>query len=336
MKGKILIWGIAAVIIITLVFASITIFKNYKSEDDEKIKIAYICKQLSNSWFQEVTTGISNTCKKYDIDYMNFDANFDDIKCMSYIDDAIKWGANGILICTTNQQLGPEIAQKCKDSDVVLVTIDDSMTDKNGANLPHIGMATTELCIMGGSAIAKMANEKEFFAEGNIVKVLQIDVPTLSVMQERNAGYEEALKAQTLLKKEDFIVIDSPTGMIEENLTAVRNVLKNTGDTTHWIITGGNDESALSLVYVLRELGVPEENMIACGLGLSARTNVVREFLNGNRNYISIAAQPQLEGEKGVEMIYKDIVDGIKPKTMTVIGGQIITMDNYKIFIDNK
>lgn len=336
MKKKTLLPTGIAIILVSAILISIFISLNdQKNSKNEKFKIAYICKQLSNSWFQQVSKGIENSCKKYDIEYLPLDAEYNDEKCIQFVDDAINWGADGILICTTNQELGPVIAEKCVKASVNLVTIDDSMKDKNGMQLPHIGMATTELCILGGTALAKLANEKGFFDEGNIVGVIQIDVPTLSVIGERLVGYREALKAQTPLKEKDFIIIESSTGMIKENLPKVKEALKKYTKITHWIITGVNDESAIAPLWILRENGVLDKNIIACGLGLSSRDEVKSEFLKGNKNYITIAAQPEVEGQKGVDMIYENLVNGTRFKTVTVLGGQIITCDNYKIFMEN-
>jgi ABC-type sugar transport system substrate-binding protein len=323
------------VIIVSMLLGTMLLTSCETGGTGERIKIAYICKQLSNTWFQQVTKGISNTCKKYGIEYLEYDANFDDAKCLEYVDEAIDAGADGILITTTKQEFGPVIAQKCSDAGVLLMTIDDTMLDGNGVQLPHIGMATSELSTMGGTALAKLAKEKGFFNDGNRVAVIQINITNLSVFKERIVGYREALIAQTPLREDNFIIIYSPTGMVVENLPVTREKLLNYSNITHWIITGGNDESAIAPLFVLREKGVPEENIIACGLGLSSRVEVEQEFKNGNENYISIAAQPQLEGQKGVEMIYDNLVNGTKIKSMTVIGGQIITSDNYRIFFEN-
>jgi len=331
-KRKILMSVLILVIIGFITFYMI--YDNNTQRDDE-IKVAYICKDLSNSWFEDVVRGIKNSSLEHDVNYIVYNADFDDAKCLEYVDAAIEWGADGILICTTNQKLGPAIAKKCSEAEVMLVTIDDTMTDDNGFQLPHIGMATTELCTMGGSALSKMAKERDFFAEGNIVKVLQIDVSILSVFQERLSGYNEAIITQTPIVLDDIITIDSPTGMLYDNIEVLKASDIDWHSATHWIITGSNDDCALACLYVLREAGIPEDNIIACGLGLSSRENVLNEFVSGNENYISIAAQPEVEGEKGVEMVYEYVNKGVSPNSMTVIGGQIITMNNYKMLIED-
>ena len=335
MKAKLIIWILVLIVLAGVAAGAVLLFTT-PSDTGRGVKIAYICKQASNSWFQEVIAGIGDECKKYNIEYVVYDADFDDEKCIEYVDDAINWGADGILICTTNQDLGPEIAQKCERAGVLIVTIDDTMLSSAGEQLPHIGMATTELCTMGGTALAKLAKENGFFdSPNNVVRVLQIDVPTLTVFGERLTGYRQALISQTPLTEDDFIVIDSPTGMFNENFPVARETVEQYKDVTHWIITGGNDDSAIAMLYALREMGVPDERIIACGLGPSARELVEKEFSTGNKNYISIAAQPQLEGQTGVDMVYEKITNSVELKTMTVIGGQVMTCDNYKMFFEN-
>lgn len=312
-------------------------YLRYHSKPDERhLKIAYICKQLSNSWFQQVTAGLNKGCKEYGIEYTAYDANYNDQACLKAVNDAIRWGANGIAICTTNQALGPQIADQCRNAGIPVVTVDDTMKDGKGNTLPHIGMATKELGTMGGTVLAKMAFERDFFNKGNVVKVLQLDVPQLSVIGERLVGYREALMAQTPLTEGDFIVQDGPTGMLAETLPVAKEVIKAHPEVTHWIITGCNDESALAPLYVLRDMGFDMSHVIASGLGGSSWDLVEKEFSSGNANYVTIAAQPDIEGERAAELLYNNIVNGADLSDLTVFGGKVITADNYRLFSQDK
>jgi L-arabinose transport system substrate-binding protein len=335
---KIKVWMIVLAALLVLGMASAVLFYfQYNSKPGARnLKIAYICKQLSNSWFQQVTAGLSKGCKEYGVDYIAYDANYNDQTCLEAVSDAIKWGADGIAICTTNQALGPQIADECHNAGIPIVTIDDTMKDSRGKTLPHIGMATKELGTMGGTVLAKMANERGFFNKGNVVKVLQLDVPHLSVIGERLVGYREALMAQTPLTGIDFIVKAGPTGMLAENLPIARDVIKAHPEVTHWIIAGCNDESALAPLYVLRDLGFDMNHVIASGLGGSSWDLVIKEFTNGNANYVTIAAQPDIEGERAAELLYNNIVNGTELTDLTVFGGKVITVDNYRLYSQDK
>jgi len=297
-----------------------------------RLKFAYICKDLSHDWFQRVLAGLEKKCKELDVDFVSYDAEFSDELCMEALERAIENGTDGIAICTTNQKLGPEIAAKCKKAGIPLITIDDTMSDESGQRLPHIGMATRELGTLGGRALAKMAAERDFFRGGNRVKVLQIDVSELSVIAERLEGYRMALMASTPLMLEDFVVVDSKTGMYDENLKALGSITALLQEPTHWIVTGINDDCAIAGMAALREIGFPMDNVIACGLGgylMSAR-----EFESGNGNYIVTITQPDQEGEKAIEMLYSCVTKDVQLSDLVVLGGKVATVDNFRMFFN--
>lgn len=299
---------------------------------DETVKIAYICKDLTNQWFVEVDKGLSKKCVELGIEYKAFDAKYNDEACLSAVDAAIDWGADAIGICTTNQVLGSRIARSCKNAAIPLITIDDTMADDTGKPLPHVGMPSYEIGVLGGTALARMAKERDFFGSGNIVKVLQIDVPTLSVIGERLNGYTDALMAATPLMKEDFIIVNSTSGMYDEDLVALNKVAMTLTEATHWLITGVNDDSAAACIDVLQQNGFSKNDILACGLG----GYMVDEFKEGNRNYITIVTQPHREGEKAAEMLYKFIKEGVELSDLTVVGGKVATLDNYMMLIPSE
>lgn len=316
-----------------LVFSLAACTNDFKSiEADETMKIAYICKDLPNKWFVEVSKGMSKKCVELGIEYKAYDASYSDEKCLAAVDEAIDWGSDAIAICTTNQKLGAQIARACKSAEIPLITIDDTMADDDGKPLPHVGMPSYEIGVLGGTALSRMAVEQKFFDSGNPVKVLQINVPTLSVIGERLNGFTDALMAGTSLTKDDFIVVDSKSGMYDEDVIALNNLSLNANADTRWIITGVNDDSAAACIDVLQNNGYSKENIIACGLG----GYLVDEFKEGNRNYITIVTQPHREGEKAAEMIYKFMAEGVELSDLTVVGGKVATIDNYMMLIPDE
>lgn len=308
---------------------------NLVKNEDSTIKLAYISKDLEHYWFQQVKSGIESKCQEKGIKVECFNAEYDDDKCMNLVKKIVKEKYDGLLICTTNQELGEEIGKLCREAEIPVVTIDDSMKDDEDKAFPYVGMATREVGAIGGSALAKMAEEKKFPFESGKVRILEIDVPSLSVFRDRLTGYEEALFTNLALTKKDVVTIEGTTGMYESNYDkAIKYFQDNPPEKDlYWIICGSNDDCALASMHALKVLGVPQEQMIACGLGGYELS--IQEFEEENRNYITVMTQPDVEGAQAAEMLYENLVNGKEMDTSIILGGAVATCDNYLIYFDD-
>lgn len=298
-----------------------------------KIKIGYISKLLSHPWFQQENYGLEKKCKELGIEYVAIDADLKDENFLAALDNLIAQNINGLAMCITNQGMGPTVAKKCRENNIALITIDDDVKDENGNPVPHVGMPTEEVGYLGGEFLAKLANERGFFKEGNVVKVMQLDSPTVSVIKPRLDGFKKALMATTPLKEEDFIVDATPDTAFENNLPVANAIIQANPQVTHWIITGANDDGALAPLQILREANFPLDNVLACGLGGYEMS--LNEFKKGNKSYICIVLQPDVEGAKAVEHLYNKITKNIEMPAFTGVSGSIATVDNYLEFYPN-
>lgn len=299
------------------------------------LKFVYISKQLSHQWFVQEEMGIKKACEELGIEYVGIDSDNNDEKCLQDVDSAFSMEADAILICITNQSMGPNLAKRCREENMPLVTIDDNILDENGNQVPHVGMPTKEVGMLGGEELAKMANERGFFEDGNVVKVLQINIPTNTVFGPRLDGYKEALMANTSLKEDDFIRVDAAdaTAEYEGNMTVTSPVILAHPEVTHWIVTGANDDCALAPMAVLKEQGFDMANVLGCGLGGYEMS--LEEFKNGNESYIAIVLQPDVEGYKAVYMAYDYLTDGTEMPENTFVSGSIANAENYLEYYPN-
>lgn len=306
-----------------------------KTKSGEDLKFVYISKQLTHPWFVQEEMGIKKACEELGIEYVGIDSDGNDEKCLSDIDSAFSMDADALLMCITNQSMGPNVAERCKEEGIPLITIDDNIVDENGDPVPHVGMPTKEVGELGGEELAKMANERGFFEEGNVVKVLQIDIPTNTVFGPRLDGYKEALMENTPLTEDDFIRVEAgdPTAAYEGNLEVSTPVIVGHPEVTHWIITGANDDCALAPMTILEEQGFDMNNVLGCGLGGYEMS--LEEFKAGNESYIAIVLQPDVEGYKAVQIAYDYIVNGTEMPENTFVSGSIANAENYLEYFPN-
>lgn len=299
---------------------------------EEPIKIAYVCKMLTNPWFVAEDNGLKDAAKEFGFEYISIDANLDDEACDAAIDNAIAQGIKGLAMCITNQGNGPAVAQKCKDKGIALITLDDNIVDMEGKPIAHVGMPTKGVGVLGGEMLAKFANDRGFFKEGNVVKVLQIDAPDITVLKPRLDGYKESLLKNTPLKEEDFVYVETSECMLEDSLASVQPILQANPNVTHWICGAVNDDSAVALVKAIEEQGkIPLENILACGLG--GYSMAVEEFKKGNTGFMTVVLNPYLEGYSAGKFLYEKIAKGTELPELTLINGNVATLENWKDLI---
>ncbi len=294
----------------------------------KKLKFAYVCKMLTHPWFLEEESGIKAKCAELGIDYVGVDANLKDEACMQAVDNVIGQGANALMIVVTQQSLGPAVVEKARAAKIPVITIDDTIKDSAGVQIPHVGLPTTETGYLGGKALAKLAKERGFMKSGNVVKVMMIDMSFLSVVHDRTVGYKKALQEDLGLADDAFIIQDSKTGMFEENLPVASAILNANPKATHWIVTGINDDGALAPLRIFEENKFPLDRVLACGLG--GYSTSYEEFQKSHNSYIVTKLQPAEEGKKAVEILYNFLTKGTPMPDMTLVPGVVVTKETYK------
>lgn len=302
---------------------------------EKKIKIGYVCKMLTHPWFLEEEKGMKDKAAALGAGFVSIDANLKDEACVAAVDNLIAQKVDAIAITATNQGLGPAIAKKLKEAGIALVTTDDPMKDETGKSIPHIGFAVRELAMQGGEALGKIANERGWFKEGNVVKVMQIDVPNNSVIHERTLGYQEALKkACPQLKDSDFIVQASQDGMFDKNLPVASAILNANPQATHWIVTGINDDGALAPLKIFQENKFNMDNVIVCAFGGYELAQA--EFEKGSKSIIAIGMPAYDEGALAVQTLFDNVVSKKELPEMSAIPCKLVTLENYKEYYDAK
>ena len=302
-------------------------------ESDQPIKVAYISKMLSHPWFIGTDNGLRDSAANLGVDYFSIDADLSDEAFDAALENAFAQQIDGLTITITNQGNGPSVAQRVRDRGVALLTIDDDIVDENGDPVPHVGPPTKDSGIMGGEYLARMANERGFFEEGNVVKVMLIDAPTVTVLWPRIEGYMEALIANTPLTKDDILIPETSDAMLEDSLVVARATLQAHPEVTHWIVGGVNDDTAIAPLKAIEEAGkIPLENALFCGLGGYSMS--VEEFRRGNDSYICVVWDSYAEGYKAMEIMFDYLVNGVPMPLISLVGGNIATVDNWQDVID--
>ena len=299
------------------------------AEEMGELTFGYISKLLTHPWFTTESGGIEKFCKENGIKYISADANMDDEKCLELVDNLINQGIDALFICVTSQGIGPAVTEKCEKAGIPVMTIDDTIVDHNGKPVPHVGMPTKDVGIMGGEALSALANERDFFAEGNVYKLMNVGSAKLSVLMERTVGYTEAITANTPIKDpDDVIFVETEDGMMNNALPACNAIVSANPKVTHWIATGINDDCAIAAIRSFEELGIDRANYLSCGIG--GYDLALEELDKGDDSFITVGLRPDNEGYKAGELMYNFLTKSEALPEITYMGGTIVDVNNYK------
>jgi len=293
------------------------------------LTFGYISKLLTHPWFTTESAGLEKFCNENGIKYISADANMDDELCLKLVDDLINQGIDALFICVTSQGIGPAVTEKCEKAGIPVMTIDDTIVDHNGKPVPHVGMPTKDVGIMGGEALAKLANERGFFKEGNVYKLMNVGSAKLSVLMERTEGFTEAITKNTPIKDpDDVIFVETEDGMMNNALPACNATVSANPKVTHWIATGINDDCAIAAIRAFEELGIPKSNYLSCGLG--GYDLALEELDKGNDSFITVGLRPDNEGYQAAQLMFEFLTKGTPLPEITYVGGTIVDVNNYK------
>lgn len=295
----------------------------------QKLKIGYISKFLNHIWFLTEADAIKKFCEENGVEYLQADAEMDDQKMLQKVDEMIAQGVNGLVICATSQKIGVPITEKCAKAGVAVVAIDDFMDSYQGGLVPYVGLSNYGVCYTGAEQLAKLANERDFFKEGNVVKVINILSTKIPVLVERVKGHNDALTKNTPLKfPDDFLTADTEQAFLEEALVSTNAIVSAHPEVTHWLVTGTNDDCAVAAIRTFEELGIDKSNYISLGLG--GYDLALEELAKGNDSFISMGLRADLHGRNAAQELYEFIVNKTPMKEKIEVPGTLYTVDNYK------
>ena len=293
------------------------------------VKIGFIVKSMSDSWFQTETGFAKDEAKKLGVDLTVQEA-LNGTAALEAIDTMATNGVQGIIICSPETQLGTAIKAATDRHKIKLMSVDDRLvgTDKEPLKeIPHLGISATKIGNQVGTAISDEMKKRGWKPED--VGALSIVVTTLQTAVERTKGAESILTANGFKPANIF---DAPwTGAVDiaSASDAASAVLTAHNNLKKWVLFSSNDDGVLGGIRALTNQGIPPTDIIGVGInGKLAGQEWEKDQPTGM--FASILRQPKAHGANTVDMMNKWINDGTAPKLETYTSGTIIDKNNYK------
>lgn len=292
------------------------------------IKIGFIVKSMSDSWFQTETGIATSRAKELGAEINVQEATKGDA-VLSAIDTMATNGVQGIIICSPETQLGTAIKAATDRHKMKLMSVDDRLVGSDGkplTEIPHLGISAANIGKQVGQAIADEIKKRGWKPEE--VGAIEVIVPSLQTATERIKGAESVLTSNGFKKENVFEAPWSGAVDIASASDAANGVLTAHSNIKKWVVYSSNDDGVLGGIRSISNRGIPPTDII--GVGINGKL-AGQEWAKGTPTgmFASILLQPKIHGGTTVEMMDKWIKDCTVPAKETYTSGTLINKDNY-------
>ncbi|HWA82430.1 MAG TPA: substrate-binding domain-containing protein, partial [Fimbriimonadaceae bacterium] len=245
------------------------------------------------------------------------------------IDTAAADGAQGLVICTPDVNLGPAIVEKCKQRNIKLLTVDDQLVgaDKKFLDVPHVGISARKIGNSVGDAL--MAEMKKRGWKPEETGMLVVTFEELDTARERTDGAIESAEKGGFPAANVFKAPEKGQD-ISDSRNAATPILTQHSNFKNWLITSMNDAGALGAVRATESFNITPDHVI--GIGINGDTGAIEDLKKPKPTGLfgSVLLQAKRHGFDTADMMYKWIKDGTEPPKITYTDGILITRENFQ------
>ncbi len=300
---------------------------NSTAVKEPRVKIAFLVKQPDEPWFQLEWKFASEAAQRDGFDLITKGVS-DPTQVSPTIQRAAESGARGLVICSPDVKLGPEIASDCRKYHLKLLTVDDQLigTDGRFLTVPHLGISARKIGCSVGEALMDQMKRKGW--QASQTGMLLVTDDGLNTAKERTDGAAEATTRAGLDPRHVFRsplrATDIPAGK-----EAAAAVLSKHPEMQNWLVAGMNDPTVIGAVRATEEARVSAAHVVAIGINGDSALYELKKY-KPTGFYGSILLQAKRHGCDTAEMMYKWIHDGVQPPKITYTDGILITRENFR------
>ena len=235
-------------------------------EESDDIKIGYVCKDLSQTWFISVSDQLKKTAESLGAEVILADAAMDPEKYLTAVDNMIAQEVDVLIVCPPDQQLSQITVDKCDQAGVKVFADADGLIDENGL---HIAPALELNAYVVGESQGEWVGNyivDNGLADKDDFKYLCLTMDTVSSCVPRAEGaVDKILEKVTSMSEGDILKADYD-GTSETAYDAVAATVTANPNIKYWVLTAPNEEGAQGAARALEASGVDKDAMVS-GLG---------------------------------------------------------------------
>lgn len=293
----------------------------------DKPHIFFLNKLGDLTWFVDEVAGAKAEAERLGAEFTSQDLKSDANLAITALDTAIIAGAAGIAIVVPDQQVGPAVMAKAKEAGIPLIAVDDNISDAEGNAAPFVGFSAVEIGKQVGNAIADASEAAGWAKPDGTLKLLSVEVQTLSVCMDRTDNAIVVLKDRLGLTDDNILHVPYDPGTQDKALAAVSQSITAFPGVTRWLISSCNDEGVLGSVRALEQAGYTADAVIGVGIGGQL---ACEEFKKAEATGLkgSIFVDSKVHGQIAVNLLYEKAVNGKEIPATTIVDGVLITRED--------
>ena len=265
-------------------------------------------------FYQEMEAGMRAEAKKYGYALNVVDANRDNARQQSQVEDFISKHVNAIVLTPYDSKAIGSAIVEANRAKIPVFTADIASTSKQGVVVAHIASDNVEGGMEAGKLICK--------AIGGTGEVAIVDEPEVTSVQDRVRGFKEYLAASCPKAK---IVADVDSGgQRDKAANDVGDILQSHPHLRG--IFGINDDSALGALTAVRAAGMAGKVAI---VGFDA-TPEARTAIAKGEMYGDVVQHPDQIGKMVIDTLHDYFAGKIPPKVVKVPVGTYTAADAKK------
>lgn len=268
-------------ILIVLIFI-LSLISCQNSKTDTK-KIGVVLSTLNNPFFVTMKEGIEEKAKELGYEVIVIDSQNDPAKEISGVEDLVTKGVNVLLINPTDSDAVVNSVKIANENKIPVITLDRA--SNGGEIISHVASDNVKGGELAGQYILEKLNGK-----GKVVELEGISGTTAA--RDRGAGFNNIISGKLEVVAKQTADFDRTKG-----LNVMENILQSQPDIQ--AVFAHNDEMALG---ALKAIEASKRDIIV--VGFDAIDDAINSIKEGKLS-ATIAQQPKLIGEKGVEIANK-------------------------------
>lgn len=313
--------------------------KEEQPASGEKVKIAAIYRDMTQSWFIQEAAAAENMAKELGMEPLIVgDSKEDPSVYVDVLDNVLSQGIQGLIVNICDQQLSQMTVDKCKEVGIPVIAVDVPLIDEDNNYLaPAIELDSYLSGQTMGEWAAEYAKENKMMEDPDTTGIMILAMEKVTSCVPRSDGQADALKeAFPDFPEKNIIRIDYGGGSSDEGYNTAAATITAHPEITRWIVTAANDEGAQGATRALEQAGLDRES-VTVGLGGYHAKDEFRKDYSCFKAAAYIKASTV--GEESVKALYENIVNSVpifeeyktdKAFGVYPFGAVMVTADNFE------